>query len=221
MKKQEQGGEINSLNELLKSKFSSSSTRRIELDDQFFTEAQQFANEVLDFSYYSELEQIVSTSKIQGIIKKIDVSKNKNLVELTFPNQKLIRLNLSNNQKLVTLDVSNNQLAGLNLDQSNQLEHLNVANNEITSVWDIKNCAKIKFLDCQNNYLNGLRVHGSLRCLLLSSGANYLQPQKHDKEKIHPFKDVAYFDISEDQNVGVENIVQSELPQSQILSKGS
>src|SRR4051812_18759021 len=120
MKKQEQGGAINSLNELLKSKFSSNSTRRIELDDQFFTEAQQFANEVLDFSYYSELERIINTSKIQGMIKKIDISKNKDLVELTFPNQKLVRLNLSNNKKLITLDVNNNQLAGLNLDQNYQ-----------------------------------------------------------------------------------------------------
>lgn len=132
MKKQEQRGEIFSLIELLKSKFSSSSTRKIELDDQFFTEAQQFTNEVLDFSYYSELEQIISTSKIQGIIKKIDVSKNENLVELTFPNQKLVRLNLSNNKKLITLNVNNNQIAGLNLDQNFQLENLNVANNEIT-----------------------------------------------------------------------------------------
>src|ERR1044072_284123 len=102
MKKQEFNKEIRSLTELLKSKFPSTLTKRIELDDQFFTAAQQFANETLDFSYYSELEQIVNTSKIQGVIKRIDVSQNKNLTELIFPNQKITRLNLRNNKKLIT-----------------------------------------------------------------------------------------------------------------------
>ena len=132
MKKQEFNKEISSLTELLKNKFPSSLTKRIELDDQFFVAVQQFANETLDFGHYSELEQIVNVSKIQGAIKKIDVSQNKNLTELTFPNQKLVRLNLGNNKKLITLNVSNNQLAGLNLDQNSQLEYLNVADNEIT-----------------------------------------------------------------------------------------
>jgi len=131
MKKQEFNKEIISLNELLRSKFTSSLTKRIELNDEFFTEAQQFANETLDFSYYSELERIVNKSKIERIIKKIDVSKNEDLIELTFPNQKLTHLNLKNNKGLITLNVSNNQLAGLNLGQNSQLEYLNVADNEI------------------------------------------------------------------------------------------
>jgi len=134
MKKQEFRENINSLTKLLKSKFPSSLTRRIELDDKFFTEAQQFSNETLDFSYYSELERIVNISKIQGVIKKIDVSKNEDLVELTFPNQRLTRLDLNNNKKLITLNVNNNQLAGLNLDHNSQLEYLNVFNNEITGI---------------------------------------------------------------------------------------
>ena len=134
MKRQEFNKEISSLTELLRRKFPSTLTKRIELDDKFFTETQQFSNETLDFSYYSELERIVNTSKVQGVIKKVDVSKNKDLVELTFPNQKFTRLNLSNNKKLITLKVNNNQLAGLNLDQNSQLEHLNIANNEITGI---------------------------------------------------------------------------------------
>ena len=50
MKKQEFNQEISSLTELLKNKFPSTLTKRIELDDQFFTATQQFANEILDFS---------------------------------------------------------------------------------------------------------------------------------------------------------------------------
>src|SRR4051812_1426359 len=100
MKKQTFNREINSLTEILRSRFPSALTKRIELDDKFFKEAQPFANETLDFSYYPELEQIVNISKVQGVIKKIEVSQNQNLTELTFPHQKLIRLNLSNNKKL-------------------------------------------------------------------------------------------------------------------------
>src|SRR5437764_5342903 len=107
MKRQEFNKEISSLTELLKDKFPSTLTKRIELDDNFFTEAQQFANETLDFSYYSELERIVNVSKVQGVIKKIDVSKNEELIELTFPNQKHTTLNLKNNKKLAKLNVSN------------------------------------------------------------------------------------------------------------------
>jgi len=176
MKRQEFNKEISSLTELLKNKFPSSLTKRIELDDKFFTEAQQFSGETLDFSYYSELERIVNVSKVQGVIKKIDVSKNENLIELTFPSQKLTHLNLKNNKKLVSLNVSSNQLAGLNLNHNFQLEHLNVANNEITGIWDIAKCSKIKFLNCQNNYLNELRVNQVVRDLLISSNWNHLQP---------------------------------------------
>lgn len=47
-------------------------------------------------------------------------------------------------------------------------------------------------MDCQNNYLNGLRVHEDLKYLFLSSNPNFLQPQKHGKEKVNPLKDIAY-----------------------------
>jgi hypothetical protein len=134
MKKPEFNQEISSLTELLKSRFPSTLTKRIELEDEFFTKAKKFDNETLDFSYYPELEQIANISKIKGVIKRIDVSKNQNLTELSFPNQKLTRLNLSSNKKLIILNVSNNQLAGLNLDQNSQLEYLNVAENEITGI---------------------------------------------------------------------------------------
>jgi hypothetical protein len=214
MKKQEFSGKINSLTELLHNKFPSVLTKRIELDDKFFTEAKSFANETLDFSYYSELEQIINTNKVEGVIKKINISKNKNLLELTFLNQKLIRLDLSSNKKLVTLKVNNNQLTILNLEHNSQLEYLDVSNNEITGTWEFKKCSKIKFFACQNNYLNELRVHKDLRYLLLNSAQN-LQSQKHDKEKINPIKNVTYVTLSGDQNNYTKNDVQNEKSQPQ------
>lgn len=69
-------------------------------------------------------------------------------------------------------------------------------------------------MSCQNNYLNELRVHKDLRYLLVSSDKNYLQPQKHDKARIHPLKNVTYVTPLEGQNTDAENDVQNEQPQS-------
>src|SRR2546430_2132829 len=110
MRKQEFNQEIGSLNELLRSKFPSILTKKIELDDKFFTEVQQFANEILDFSYYPNLEQIITYGK--GEIKRINVSRNKNLKELTFPNNQLTNLDLSENTKLEKIDIYNNKIGG-------------------------------------------------------------------------------------------------------------
>jgi len=193
---------INSLTELLKQKYPSSLTKRIELDEQFFSKAQQFPHETLDFSYYSDLEQIISHGK--GEIKRIDVSRNQNLTELIFPNNQLTKLNLSNNPKLIVLNVNNNQLASLNLDNNLYLEYVDVTNNEIQDTWIINKCRNIKFLACRNNYLNGLRLHVNLRNVLVNSEKSLgrwinIQPQKHDgnlndvkKERIHPTYHVYY-----------------------------
>jgi len=58
-----------------------------------------------------------------------------------------------------------------------------------------------------------LRVHKDLRYLLVNSAQNYLQPQKHDKEKIHPLKNVTYITPLESQDTYTENDVPSEQSQ--------
>jgi len=62
--------------------------------------------------------------------------------------------------------------------------------------------------------LNELRVHKDLRYLLVSSDWSNLQPQKHDKEKIHPLKNITYITPLEGQNTDAENDIQNEQPQS-------
>ena len=37
-----------------------------------------------------------------------------------------------------------------------------------------------------------MRASVNLRYLLMSSDQNYLQPQKHDKARIHPLKNITY-----------------------------
>ncbi|KLL02085.1 MAG: hypothetical protein MRERC_4c021 [Mycoplasmataceae bacterium RC_NB112A] len=231
MKNQTYNQKVSSLTKLIKNRFPSTLTRRIELDDQFFAEAQKFANErsplafdkdneTLNFSHYPELEQIINTSKVQGVIKKIDVSQNPNLTELVLPNQKLTRLDLSKNSKLITLQVNNNQLVKLNLDHNPHLECLNVADNEITGTWEFTKCAKLKFFACRNNYLNELRINKDLRDLLINSDWKNLQPQKHVKNNLHPIKDVTYVTLLESQDTKTENKkneFQDEQPQPKKL----
>jgi len=48
---------------------------------------------------------------------------------------------------------------------------------------------------------------------LVNSAQNYLQPQKHDKEKIHPLKNVTYITPLESQDTYTENDVPSEQSQ--------
>src|SRR5436305_1008482 len=139
MREQEFNKKISSLIELLKNRFPSALIKRIELDDKFFTEAQQFANEILDFSYYPNLEQIITYGK--GEIKRISVSRNKNLKELTFSNNQLTNLDLSENTKLEKIDIYNNKIGG----------KLNIGN-----------CPNLKTIICKNNYLNSLRAHINL-----------------------------------------------------------
>jgi Leucine-rich repeat (LRR) protein len=130
---------MTNLTQLLKQKYPSASTKKIELDEQFFLAAKQFSNEVLDFSYYPNLEQIISQAK--GEIKKIDVSRNRNLKELIFPNNQLTSLDLSKNTRLEKIDISNNKIAGK---------------------LDIGNCPNLKVIICKNNYLTSLRAHINL-----------------------------------------------------------
>src|SRR5436190_8135128 len=120
---------VNTLTELLKQKYTSSLTKRIELDEQFFLEAKNFPNEVLDFSSYPNLEQIISQGK--GGIKSLNVSRNRNLKELTFLNNKLTRLDLSRNTKLEKIDISNNKISGK---------------------LDLGECPGLKVIICRNNY---------------------------------------------------------------------
>jgi len=95
----------------------------------------------------------------KGEIRKINVSKNKNLKELIMPNQELEGI----------LDLSANP----------KLEKINIA----------------------GNLLNKLRVHSNFSQKLKELDSKHLQPQKHNKDKIHPVKDVTIIllDMSEPQ----------------------
>ena len=70
--------------------------------------------------------------------------------------------------------------------------------------------------------MNELRVHKDLRYfLLVGSDKNYLQPQRHDKERIHPIKNITYITPLEGQNTNTENNSRSEQPQSDKPQPGS
>jgi hypothetical protein len=104
--------QINSLKELLQSYYPSSLTRRIELNEDFLVKVKKCSDHVLDFSYYSELECLEATA--EGEIRRINVSKNKDLKVLILPSQELEgTLDLRHNSKLEKLNIAKNLLNSL------------------------------------------------------------------------------------------------------------
>jgi len=86
-----------------------------------------------------------------------------------YPLGEIRKINVSKNKNLKELIMPNQELEGtLDLSANSQLEKINIA----------------------NNLLNQLKVHGNFSQKLKGIASNYLQPQKHNKDKIHPVKDV-------------------------------
>jgi len=77
--------QVKSLKELLQAYFPIEQyewTKKIVLDEAFLNQAKRWPDATLDFSPYKDLEIIMATSK--GEIRKINVSKNKNLKNWEF-----------------------------------------------------------------------------------------------------------------------------------------
>lgn len=99
----------NQLTKLLKQYYPSSLTKKVELTEEFLKEAQKWSREVLDFSFYRDLEYL--EIKNPGSIGKIKIKNNKQLQELIIPNQELTGvLDLSANSKLEKINIANNSL---------------------------------------------------------------------------------------------------------------
>jgi len=89
-------------------------------------------------------------------IKKLDVTRFKNLKKLYCDNNQLTSLHL--NENLETLDCVNNQLTSLHLNEN--LEFLDCDNNLLTSLHLNEN---LEFLDCDNNLLTSLYLNENLK----------------------------------------------------------
>jgi len=131
------------------------------LDEDFLKQAKKWPDSTLDFSPYKDLEIIsVASKKNTG---------NNIFNKVEYVKGEIRKINVNKNKNLKELIIPNQELEGiLNLGANSELEKLNIA----------------------NNLLNGLKVHGKFSQKLKGIESKYLQPQNHNKNKIHPVKDV-------------------------------
>ncbi|CAJ0647269.1 4121_t:CDS:2 [Entrophospora sp. SA101] len=100
------------------------------------------------------------TFKIKTGISVLDVSKNRNLLELHANNGMLKKINLTDLDKLHTLSIANNFVKQLNLSDLQKLKILYCSNNQINKILDcaenpginnltFANFSKLKFVSCK------------------------------------------------------------------------
>ena len=88
---------------------------------------------------------------------KLDISRNKNLIELFCNRCYLTSIDLSRNSKLESLSCRQNQISSLDISKNSKLEKLSCGQNQITSL-DVSNNPKLKRLRCEENNLSTLDV---------------------------------------------------------------
>ncbi|CAJ0749956.1 1857_t:CDS:2 [Entrophospora sp. SA101] len=109
------------------------------------------------------------TFKIKTGISVLDVSKNRNLLELHANNGMLKKINLTDLDKLHTLSIANNFVKQLNLSDLQKLKILYCSNNQINKILDcaenpginnltFANFSKLKFVSCKESAIEELVI---------------------------------------------------------------
>lgn len=88
-------------------------------------------------------------------VESIDLSQNKNLVNLYLDNNNIQEINLSQNEKLMELSLSTNKLTDINLSNNVNLKTLDLENNKLTSI-DLSKNTKIRNLFLSSNKIKKL-----------------------------------------------------------------
>jgi len=89
----------------------------------------------IDCSIFPKLTTLKCGSN--SSIKKLDISKNTELVTLDCSGDKIEALDLSNNTKLETAKVNSNNLSVLTLGDNTNLKELNCYNNKLTELREV------------------------------------------------------------------------------------
>ncbi|WP_299675499.1 T9SS type A sorting domain-containing protein [uncultured Tenacibaculum sp.] len=124
------------------------------------SEALVFAGEINTFSNgISDLTGIEAFEKITGL-----KCKNNNLTSL----------DISNNKELINLECTGNELIYINLSENLKLERLLVDDNNLQTL-DISNNTELTSLDCSKNELTSINITGNLKLEELFANNNNLQ----------------------------------------------
>tara|TARA_R110002072_G_scaffold138750_2_gene282221 strand:+ start:378 stop:1628 length:1251 start_codon:yes stop_codon:yes gene_type:complete len=106
-------------------------------------------------------------------IKKLNLSKNKNLKRFKCGRSGLEEIDLSNNPLLLEIDLSSNQLQNLDISQNSLLTSVDVRENQITSLV-LSNNLFLKELNCSNNQLSDINLSKNIELEIASLSSNKL-----------------------------------------------
>lgn len=124
----------------------------------------------IDCSIFPKLTTLKCGSN--SSIKKLDISKNTELVTLDCSGDKIEALDLSNNTKLETAKVNSNNLSVLTLGDNTNLKELNCYNNKLTEL-NVSNCTALENLTCSDNMLVNLDLTNNTELKELYVNNNY------------------------------------------------
>lgn len=124
----------------------------------------------IDCSIFPKLTTLKCGSN--SSIKKLDISKNTELVTLDCSGDKIEALDLSNNTKLETAKVNSNNLSVLTLGDNTNLKELNCYNNKLTEL-NVSNCTALEILECSNNKIVNLDLTNNTELKTLTVKSNY------------------------------------------------
>ena len=128
----------------------------------------------------------------QGVLKKLDLSKNINLINLEVLYNQISSLNVSKNTLLSSLKCDMNELTSLDVSNNPNLTHLFCGDNNLTtlkvgenltylrcngnnlSTLDLSNTLNLKYLDCYNNNLTTLDISKNSNLTSIDCYNNYL-----------------------------------------------
>ena len=128
----------------------------------------------------------------QGVLKKLDVSKNINLTNLEASHNQISSLDVSKNTLLLTIRCYNNELTSLDVSNNPNLTHLFCSNNNLStlkvgrnltylgcngnnlSTLDLSSALNLKYLECNNNNLTTLDISKNSNLKSLDCYNNYL-----------------------------------------------
>lgn len=91
-----------------------------------------------------------------GSIKKLNVSKMKNLQELRVGGSKITTLSVKKNKKLEELDISDSKISKMDLSANKKLKVLRYRNTKVSKMLSVPNPSAIEELDCSETKISSL-----------------------------------------------------------------
>lgn len=127
-------------------------------------------NTALDLSGYTNLKMLDCRN---AALSKLDLSKNKKLVDLYCSTNKLTSLDLKGLSKLAYVNCANNQLKELKISGNSGLKQLYCMSNKLESL-GVSGAKQLEDISCNNNKLKKLDLSKNTKIVYVDSSDNKL-----------------------------------------------